>query len=121
MSGRKNVLKSYHALNAGSMGASVTSTVTDGTYQDSIGIQVTWTSSNAVGVITVDASINYDPRLGTGDWIALTFSPALSQPASNNGSYLIDLQMFPFPYYRVSYTRTSGTGTLDVWFCSKEI
>lgn len=121
MSGRKNVLKSYHSLTSGSMGGNLVSAITDGTYQDSIGIQVTWTSANAVGVIAVEASINYDPHLNTGDWIALTFSPALAQPTSNNGSYLIDLQMFPFPYYRVTYTRTSGTGTLDVWFCSKEL
>lgn len=117
----KKVLPPYHALTDGSMAASINSAITNVQYMDNVGIQVKWTSSDAVGVIAVEASINYDPRLGTGDFVALTFSPVLTQPASNNGSYLINLNQLPYVYYRVSYTRTSGSGTLNIWFTSKEI
>lgn len=122
MSGRKNVLAPYHALTDGDMSQAVLhSAVTDAGWQDNIGIQVKWASSDAVGVITVEASVNYDPRLLTGEFVALTFDPVLDQPASNNGNYLINLNQLPYKYYRVSYTKTSGTGTLNVWFTSKEI
>lgn len=121
MSGRKNVLLPYHALVAGVMSTNLVSTITSAQYQDNIGIQIKWTSSDAVGTITVEASINYDPHLGTGDFVALTFDPALAQPSSDNGSYLINLNQLPYVYYRVSYARSSGTGVLDVWFASKEV
>lgn len=121
MSGRKNVLAPYHALINGSMGASVNSAITSAAYQDNIGIQVKWTSSDAVGTIAVEASVNYEPRLGTGEFVSLTFDPVLAQPNSNDGEYLINLNQLPYVYYRISYTRASGTGTLNVWFTSKEI
>lgn len=103
------------------MAASINSAVTNAQFQDNVGIQVKWTSSDAVGVISVQASVNYDPRLGTGEFVDLTFGTALTQPNSNNGGYLINLNQLPYVYYRVAYTRTSGTGTLNIWFTSKEI
>lgn len=121
MSGRKHVLKSFQSLTSGSMATSLTSAITDGQFQDNLGFQIKWASANAVGVIAIEASINYDPHLLTGDWIALTFSPTLQQPNSDNGNYLVNMSLFPYPYYRVTYTRTSGTGTLNIWVCAKEV
>ncbi len=121
MSGRKNVLKPFHALVDGDMSGNLVSSITSAQYQDNIGIQVKWTSSDAVGTIMVEASINYDPHLGTGDFVALTFDPALAQPNSDNGSYLINLNQLPYVYYRVSYTRGSGSGTMNIWYASKEV
>lgn len=115
MSGRKNVLASYQTITNGTMGGNLTSIVTNAQYQDNIGMQVKWTSSDAVGVIAVEASIN------GSDYYALTFNPALTQPSSDNGGYLIDINQFPFIYYRITYTRTSGTGTFNAWVTSKEI
>jgi hypothetical protein len=120
-SGRKNVLLPHHALVDGSMAGNLVSAITSAQYQDNIGIQVKWASADAVGVITVEASINWNPHLQTGDWVSLTFDPVLTQPNSNNGSYLINLNQLPYVYYRVNYTRTSGSGTLNIWFSSKEI
>lgn len=121
MSSRKNVLLPFQSITNGSMGGNLVSAITSAQFQDNIGIQVKWESSNAVGVLAVEASINWDPHLNTGDFEALTFDPVLVQPNSNNGSYLINLNQLPYVYYRVSYTRTSGTGTLNVWFSSKEV
>lgn len=115
----KRILRPFHALINGSMATDLVSAITDATNQDNVGIQVKWTSANAVGTISVQASINWNPDLETGDWIDLSFGSPLPQPSSNNGEYLINLNQLPYPYYRVKYTRDSGTGTLDIWYCSK--
>lgn len=115
MSARKNVLCPYKIINAVTMGADITSATVDGMWQDNIGIEVVWTSSDAVGVISVQASLS-----GTA-FYDLTFNPTLTQPASNNGGYLINLNQLPYRYYRIKYTRTSGTGTFNAWVSSKEI
>jgi hypothetical protein len=127
MSGRKNVILPIYiigttangALVSGSMAADITGPATDVQYLDNIGIQIKWTSSDAIGSIEIQGSNNYNPRLLTGDFEALTFSPVLDQPASNNGGYLVDLNQFPFKYIRVFYDRTSGTGTLEAWLTAK--
>lgn len=121
MSATKGTIGVFQSLTNASMATSLTSALTKIQNLDDIGIQVKWTSSNAVGTIAVECSINYNANLATGDWVALTFDPALAQPASNNGSYLIDLQQVPFTWLRVTYTRVSGSGTLNVWLSAKEI
>lgn len=115
----KRVLQPFHALVNGDMSGNLVSQITNGMYQDNIGMQVKWTSSDAVGTIAVEASINYDENLGTGDFEVLTFPNPLNQPASNNGGYLINLNQLPYKYFRLTYTRVSGSGTLNAWFCSK--
>jgi hypothetical protein len=96
------------AVVSGSMAANIIGPTTQITMIDQVCYQVTWTSSNAVGVISVQGSNDgltfYD----------LTFSPALAQPNSDNGGYLINLALIPFSCIRLVYTRTSGTGTLNV-------
>lgn len=120
---QKNIIDRYQAITNGDMSqATVTSTYADIRYLDNVGIQVKWTSASAVGVITVECSDNYNPDKNiTGSWVALTFSPALTQPASNNGEYLININQCPHAWIRVVYTKTSGTGTLNVWVNAKEI
>ncbi len=57
----KRVLQPFHALVDGDMSGNLVSEITDAMYQDNVGIQIKWASANAVGIITVEASINYDP------------------------------------------------------------
>lgn len=126
MSSSRSKIKTYLAIGStaatqlpnpapvsGDMSASITGPTTTIDMIDQVCYQVTWTSSNAVGVISVQGSVD-----GT-TFNDLTFTPALAQPASNNGSYLINLALIPFPYVRVKYTRTSGTGTLVVYLSAK--
>lgn len=118
---RKLGVKSFKCIDAASMGATVTSAISNVEMVDNIGFRVAWTSSDAVGVITVEGSIDYVPVPASGNWEALTFSPALTQPNSDNGSYLININQYPYPWIRVKYTRTSGTGTLNVWLTTKSV
>lgn len=100
---------------SGDMSADIISPITPIDNIDQICYDVAWTSSNAIGVISVQGSV-------TGldaDFKDLTFNPVLAQPASNNGAYLINLALIPFPYIRLKYTRTSGTGALTVYLSAK--
>lgn len=119
--GSKKVIKSFQMISAASMAATVTSSIVNTEFLDNIGLYIKWASSDAVGVITVESSINYDAGLATGDWFSLTFNPPLAQPASNNGSYGINLNELPYPWLKVVYTRTSGSGTLNAYLSAKEV
>lgn len=100
---------------SGDMSADIIGPVTFLDKIDNLTYQVSWTSSTAVGTISVQGSadgINF---------IDLTFNPTLTQPASNNGSYLINLALIPFMYVRLKYTRSSGTGTMAVYLNAKGV
>lgn len=123
MSSKRSLIKTYRAIGvttgltpaavSGTMAADITGPTTVIDVTDQVCYQIAWTSSNAVGVISVQGSVDnvtfYD----------LTFNPTLTQPNSNNGGYLINLGLVPFPYIRVKYTRTSGTGNLVVSMSTK--
>lgn len=121
MSGRKNIVEPYQTLVDGDMTGNLVSSVTGASYQDNIGLQIQWTSANAIGYISIQASINYNPVTSSGDFYELTFDPVLQQPNSDSDGYLVNLNQLPFNFYRVNYVATSGTGTLNVWVTSKEV
>ncbi len=123
--GRKNVLLPHAIVDAASMDADITSKPINTQFLDNIGIQVKWTSSDAVGVVEVQGSNNckvdgYGDYV-SGDFEALTFDPELTQPDSDNGSYLINLNQFPYSFLRIFYDRDSGDGTMSVVVTGKEI
>ena len=120
---RKGFIREFVSIPgvATNMAADIISPVTNVEILDNIGFQVTWTSANAVGVIAIEGSIDWDEHLQTGTFYALTFTPALAQPASNNGGYLIDVNQFPYPWIRAHYTATSGTGELEILLSAKAI
>lgn len=121
MSSVRSIIKSTYAVGdisagalvSGNMGADISGPITTIDKIDSVAYQVSWTSSNAVGIISVQGScdgINFED---------ITFSPVLEQPASNNGSYLINMSLIPFSFIRIYYDRTSGTGSLSVHLSAK--
>lgn len=110
-----NVIQPIHIITSGDMSqATVSSSVITNTYQDNIGIQATWTGT-PTGTIEVDGSND-----GT-NFYALTFNPAISQPAGVAGGFLININQYPFAYLKVLYTKTSGTGTLDAYLVAKGV
>jgi hypothetical protein len=123
MSAKRSIIKTYRAIGlltglnpaavSGTMAADIVGPTTTIDLIDQIAFQIAWTSSNAIGVISVQGSVD---NVTFND---LTFSPVLAQPASNNGGYLVNLALIPFPYIRVKYTRTSGTGNMTVSMSAK--
>lgn len=78
------------------------------------------TTGGVTGVISVQGSNNWNAHLQTGEFYDLTFDPALAQPNSNNGGYLIGLDDYQFRFFRVFYDRTSGDGLLNVSVDAKQ-
>lgn len=81
---------------------------------DNIGLQIAF-SSGVTGTLSVLCSVDgsvYD---------ALTFNPALSQPTGTAINYLVNLNQLPYPWLKVQFVSSSGSGTLDVWLNSKDI
>ena len=113
MSGRKNVLVPTSVITAGDMSqATVTSLTTNVQYMDNVSYEAAWTGA-PVGTLVVQGS-----HTGTNWNTIISASPA---PAGTSSSQLFDLNQLSFPLVRVLYTKSSGTGTLNVTVCVKEV
>jgi hypothetical protein len=114
MSGRKNFLAPYLIINAGDMSAaSVTSSVTNIERLDNICLQFISTGAGSPnGTIAIQGSLD-----GT-NWAAL---PGITAPTVTGSdiNVLSNLNQRPEKQIRVTYTKSSGTGTLNVYLCAK--
>ncbi len=124
MGSTKNVLEAYHALVARSMAASITSPVTSIKFLDNCMIQLNFTGV-PVGTFAVQVSADYNQDsfgnvINAGNWVALPLSPSpIASGAADQ--IIIDMNEMPAPWMRVVYTRTSGTGALDMYVTAKMI
>ena len=81
---------------------------------DNEGVEITWTGTptGTVQVLCSESGIFF---------YALTFNPALGQPAGAAGGYLINVNQIPFRYFMLQYTNVSGSGLLTAWLGSKDL
>jgi hypothetical protein len=88
--------------------------IVDVSRMDNCGLEVTWTGTptGTFQVMVSNSGINF---------YALTFSPALAQPAGSPGGYAIDLNQLPFKYFMLQYTNSSGSGVLTVYAQVKDL
>jgi len=100
---------------ATSLGATTSSDATNVQYLDKASIFVEWTGTVPVGAITVQARNKSD-----GTWYDLDFGSAISVSGAT-GSHSIVLNEVPFVDIRLTYTRTSGTGTITATLVSKAV
>lgn len=107
----KNVLLPFKLADATSLGASFVSASTSIRYLDNVAIQMN-ASGTPVGDLTVEGTVD-----GT-NWIAFSTASSLTGSSSN---FLLDLNQLSFDKVRVRYTRTSGTGSVDIWVMAKRI
>lgn len=114
--GKKNALESFHLISGGSMTG--TSTITSSTQTiltyDNIGLQFEWTGT-PTGTFSINCSID------DVTFIPLSFSPPLTSPSGSSGNFLVSLNQVPYPYIQVTYTNSSGSGTLDVFISQKDL
>lgn len=96
-------------------------------YLDNVSYQINITTTNSIGVFTVQASLDYAVNESTnavtnaGNWEDLTLSSTLVSNAAND-VILVNLNQVPFNALRVSYTSsTAGTGTCEIFFMGKQI
>lgn len=75
---------------------------------DNEGIEITWTGTptGTIQVMVSNSGINF---------YALTFVPALAQPAGSAGGYVIALTGIPFQYMYLQYANASGSGAVTAY------
>ena len=107
------VLQPIQRVTSGDMSqASITSGVVDGRYLEQIKWQLVWTGT-PVGSFSLQESLDYNPATGTGTW--LDDGSGIAGAAGSANSVMVNLSNRAPSFYRLVYTKTSGTGTLNVW------
>jgi hypothetical protein len=101
--------------------ATITSAAQNVQNFDNTGLEITWTGTptGTISILSsVSAAISQAPAV---NYYALSFQPALTQPAGAAGGYLISLNQLPFPYFQVQYVNVSGVGVLNVYLFEKDL
>lgn len=112
---RKNVIQPYRLVTNGSTGATFTSSVINLPWLDNICIESAWTGT-AVGTIKVEGSSSGNVYEFLKDVVGNDIQHTVSGVADNG---MFDLNQLSFNYLRVVFTRTSGTGTINIWVSGK--
>lgn len=120
---KKGSLLKFQNITDGDMSAAITSVVTALPFLDNIGIQLNVTTSDAVGTFQVQVSADHAQDSqgvvsNAGHWIPLTLS-GTPTVASADTDISIDINELAFPWIRVVYVRTSGSGTVQGFITAK--
>ncbi len=119
MSSSRSIVKTFQMIGgtqgvSGAMSADITSAATILDKMDQVAIEIEWTSSDAIGVVKIQGSVD-----GTKfEDIPLGPNPP-PNPASDSNSFMAAMALIPFTYIRVKYVRTSGTGTMTAKLSAK--
>lgn len=131
MGDRKDQIRKFQNFsNAMMIGTStVSSLISSIQFLDEIGLQWNWTGS-PVGNFQVLVSADFDPNENiAGNWIPILFTyytgsalvTSTQIPTTMGSPYYIDLPLLSAPYIQVTYTNTSGSGTLNGFLTAKAI
>lgn len=118
------IIAPYHVVSDHSLSATFASTPTIVTNISMISYDIAWSAgSSPVGTVTVEVSntyaLNPDGSIKTaGNWSTLTLSTPCSV-SGNSGNGAIDVDSISFYAVRLKYTRTSGSGTMNVTLNAK--
>lgn len=99
-----------------------------GPFAVSIGFQVKWTGNAGAAVGSFGFDITNDTAPDTSNPLSFTtltlpsgMTVAAASPASNDSSFFFDFTFAPnAAFMRLTYTRTSGTGTVSVGYATIE-
>jgi hypothetical protein len=84
-----------------------------------VAIHLIWTGTPN-GTFSVQGSNNHNQQdPSSDDWVSLPLSPAPTA-AGSASSAMVNVSGLGFPWLRVSYTNTSGTGTFSCYVFGKE-
>jgi hypothetical protein len=124
MSSTRGFLKPYQIITQGDVSGNLTSAVTSINYLDNVSIQLNAVGT-AVGTFDVEGSLDYFQDIygnvvNAGNWVPITLSPVPTLAGANK-QILLDLNQLSFPWIRVTYTSTSGAGTLDAYISAKQV
>lgn len=99
-------------------------------YKDSYAIELVWTGT-PTGIFAVQGSVDYNPGLpqsaGTanaGNWVnipVVDVNNATPTAAGAAGVSLINMNQLAFPWIRVKYTNSAGSGSLTATIFGKSL
>jgi hypothetical protein len=115
-------------VTSGSLGASSVSEETILKDYDELMLEFEWSAgSTPVGNLSIEVCSD----LGSGartTWNTLEVTNTLDGTTSSNmavsgnsGKHVVNFESAPFGILRIRYTRTSGSGTLNVWVSGKSL
>lgn len=121
----KKIIAPVPIIVAGDMSGNLTSTVLRIQFHDSVSMQINITTANAIGTFEVQGSLDYEVNdsgevVNAGNWVDLVLTPA-PVAAGVSESILIDMFGLSFPFIRLHYTATSGTGSVTALGSAKEV
>lgn len=123
---RKDTLQAKIST-AQSLSATFTSPVTLIKNTDNVSYQINATTADAVGTFKVQGSDDYraeEPMnavLSSGSWADIPLGGDALSLASANDTLIISMNQLPFQAVRIVYTRSSGTGSCDIWISTKQL
>lgn len=91
-----------------------------------IGFDISWAATGSPnGTFSVEVSNSYSvdatgKQNNAGNWTALTLSQAVS-PTGSAGNAFIDIDGVAASWIRLTYTPSSGTGTMNAYLSGKVI
>lgn len=119
----RNNLGPVKIISAASMGGDVTGPATNIQFIDNIAIQLNFTGT-PTGDFKIQGSSDHQEVNGVvtneGNWVDITLSPSPAAAGAAD-NILINMTQLAFPFIRVFYDRSSGTGSLDAWISGKAI
>lgn len=113
---RKSLLKPYKILNAVDIATNQTSNPTNVEGIDNFCIELEWSGTTPVGVVTVETA-SQDAGGNYSTWKSIDFGATISISGAS-GNHLLFVKA-DSQFYRVVYTATSGTGTLTAIISGK--
>lgn len=131
MGDRHNQIRKTQTITNGSMigTSTLTSLITNIQFLDNIGLEWIW-SGTPVGNFQVLVSADYDPNENiAGNWVPLLFTywngssfvTSYLIPTSLLSPYYLDLALLSAPWMQITYTNTSGSGTLNTFLTAKAV
>ena len=106
------------------MSGNITSDPTNIQFLDNVSMQLNFTGT-PTGTFTVQGSLDYQQtspfaKAAIGNWIDITL-PTTPAAAGSANQILIDMNQLSFPWIRVKYTASSGSGTLNAYISAKAV
>src|SRR5262249_51355287 len=113
----------FRMVVAGDMSGSITSYGFNVRAMDNIGLQFVYTGTAATGAWSFYGSNDStDGPRGPGNWFSVTLTSPPPDPSGSSGAgFGVDINQWPYQWIQVRYTRTSGSGTLNIIALGKEI
>jgi hypothetical protein len=120
-----NVLTPIVILNSVSMTADVESNPIHIQYEDNIGLEFVWTGTptGTFGVsVSNSATLSATGGITGGTWTPLSLtSPDVPAASGSAGNGFIDLNQLGAAFLKVTYSASSGTGSLTVTMTGKPV